>query len=504
MKQNKKTSGRNRNHIFRKSLTNKLVAAFAMAILLAFGLNLLLTHRVNQVMLRMEQAYQSNISISEMQDTLTNLQNSLYEYLNGDYDSLKRYYSEYSKLKNQIDRLNSMPSDDETDLLEKNIRNMCNTYLTLADEAVSGHRGTDIEQYTTSYEDATVIYGYLEANIYELNARVFDENTNSYLQLSQIQNYNQKMNMAFLLLAALVEILVIILVTGQLIKPLSNLAERAELVGQGELDMPPLPVNSSDEVGQVTSAFNQMTASLGRHIEIRQEQLREENRLKQEQLQLEAYLKDSQLGALQAQINPHFLYNTLNAGSQLALIEDAEQTCVFLEHVADYFRYNLHRAGSDAFLQEEIDQVEHYLFIMNTRFAGEIHYHKDLPSPIPSVRLPGMILQPIVENAIEHGLKEIEGEKQLELSVSEEADRIVVAVSDNGKGFDEAKAQQLLSDMDRTIKTGDGQHGIGMSNVITRLRLYYDRDEVMEIGTREDGTGTQIRILIPKEEKADA
>lgn len=481
------------------SLQVKLVMSFVAMILLVFGLNFYIYSQIGMMISSMDQAYESNIQITMLQNTLRSMQDDLYAYLNGEYDSLKGYYSNRNALETQIYELNNDPSYNRTSLIEKNIRNLAETYLALAEEAVSGHRGTDIEQYSSSYERAKTVYGYLETNIYTLNNETFTANTNKYEMLSEVQKYTQMLNMMLLLFVSLIEILIIIYMTGKFIGPLSSLAERAREVGHGKMDMPPLEVKSQDEVGQVTSAFNRMVVRLNEHIRLQQEQLREENRLKQEQLQLETFLKDSQLGALQAQINPHFLYNTLNAGSQLAMIEDAEQTSIFLEHVADYFRYNLHRAGNDVSLQEELLQVENYIFIMNTRFAGDIHFEKDMPEKLPEARLPGMILQPIVENAIDHGLRVLEDrEKRLVISVEDAGDVVVVTVADNGDGFPEKKAQELLENKDRSLHTSkDNMHGIGMANVISRLRLFYDRDDVIEIGTMPDGTGTEVRILIP-------
>lgn len=483
------------------SFQTKLIGFFVAAILIVCGMNVYLYAQVSHMMASMNTVYDSNISISSLQEKLNDVQDNLYNYLSGDYDSLNAYYQSKSALEAQVSSLNETATDNSMKLKEKNIRSMTGSYLELTDSAVAGHRGTDIEQYGASYEDASRIYQYLESMISSLNAERFAQNTHNYERLSQVQRYTQAMNLTLLVFSALLELMAIVYFTGQITRPLMALADRANLVGQGRLDMPPMEVHSEDEVGRVTTAFNQMTVRLNAHIRQQQEQLKEESRLKEAQLQLEAHLKDAQLGALQAQINPHFLYNTLNAGAQLALMEDAEKTCLFLERVSDYFRYNLRRSGGDVSLAEELAQVENYIYIMNTRYDGEIVYHREIGEEVPAVRLPGMVLQPLVENAIEHGLKDMEEERHLTLAVREEPERVIVSVADNGDGFPEGKAEVLLQRSERGLVAGDGRRrGIGMVNVIRRLRLYYDRDDVMEIESEPERRGTEIRILIPKGE----
>lgn len=482
----------------KSSLQSKLIAVFVVIILIIGALNLFIYMQTNKMISTMDAAYESNVEISFLQKSLRSMQDSLYEYLNGEYNSLKSYYSNRNSLEEQMEKLNDKPSSDSVKVMQKNIKELSRTYLKLTDEAVAGHRGTDLLQYMESYEGARVVYGYLETYIYTLNAETFNINTKRYSQLSKIQEINQVINIFLIVLASILAIIIIIILTGRFIEPLSELAKRADELGHGNLDLPPLVVSSEDEIGLVTRAFNSMVVRLNDNIRIQQERIIEENRLKEDKLRLESFLKDSQLGALQAQINPHFLYNTLNAGSQLAMMEDAETTTIFLEKVAEYFRYNLHKSGKDVYLSEELSQVENYIYIMNTRYAGAIHFIKDIEENLPVVKLPGMVLQPIMENAIDHGLKSIEeGEKRLILSVKSEDNYIVVSVGDNGFGFPKDKAYELLNNTEQILQSPKDNHGIGMANVISRLRLYYDRRDVMKIGSLEDDMGTLVSVYLP-------
>ena len=482
----------------RQSLQKKLSFAFLLTILVAMAVNICLYSQTGRIAASVSTIYESNISLSELRETLGTLHNNLYHYLSGDYKSLSSYYTERQRLVDAAEQLNDEPTDNQARLGEKNIHGLLASYLKSADSAVAGHRGTDVAQYGADYEEAVRIYNYLQAFLNTLNEERFQENTVSYRLLLDTQRYTQTMNLLMVALMTVAELLVLIVFTRQSMRPLVKLSERAAQVGHGQLDLPQLEVTSGDEIGQMTEAFNTMTVRLNDYITHQQDALLKENRLKEEQLRLEALLKDAQLGALQAQINPHFLYNTLNAGSQLAMLEGAERTCQFVSCVADYFRYNLRRSDKDVTLREELEQAENYFFIMNTRFAGEIVCVRNMPDELPKVNLPGMVLQPIVENAIQHGLHDVEGEKRLVLAVLEEPERVIVSVKDNGCGIAPETVRSLLQEHAQLTPAPEGEHGIGLANVISRLRLYFGRSDVLEIISDEEHPGTEVRVLIPK------
>ena len=212
---------------------------------------------------------------------------------------------------------------------------------------------------------------------------------------------------------------------------------------------------------------------------------------------MENHLKEAQLKYLQSQINPHFLFNSLNAGAQLAMMEDAEQTGIFVEKMADFFRYNVKKGQEDATLGEELEAVDNYIYILNVRFAGDIHFSKDVDESLEEVRMPSMILQPVVENAVNHGTRDIEWEGKIHLTVTGDADYIRISVKDNGKGMTQEQIENVLSgNKEHGNEEGDST-GIGMNNVISRLELYYEESGLVEINSEGEGKGTEVVIYIP-------
>ena len=209
-------------------------------------------------------------------------------------------------------------------------------------------------------------------------------------------------------------------------------------------------------------------------------------------------MKEAELRSLQAQINPHFLFNTLNAGAQLAMMEGADKTTEFIQNMADFFRYNIKSIDKDASLREELELVDKYIYILNVRFDGEIHFHKDTDGTLDNTRVPSMILQPIVENAVNYGIRNIEREGHIYLKTYRKGDLVYISIADNGVGMSQDKIEQIL--------TGDGiaadpdkndSNGIGLGNVIERVRIFTGREDVMEILSAGEDKGTEFIIKVP-------
>ena len=356
-----------------------------------------------------------------------------------------------------------------------------------------------MERYRSIYEEAGKLYRYLDTYINELNNARFKTNAESYNTFRKSLGYMQTFSTVILFIAIMGNMFILLLLSSTITKPLTKLARQAEQVGKGDFDVDFISVESKDEVGVLADTFNKMIDSLKAHVSQIKTRMAEESRLKETQLRMESSLKESQLIFLQSQINPHFLYNTLNAGAQLAMMEGAEKTTLFIENLADFFRYSVKHTGQTSTLADEINQAETFLHIINVRFSGEIHYVKTVTGSIDRIPMPGVILQPIVENAINHGLRDVKWEKRIELTTRENGDHIRVTITDNGKGMTEQEIEAVLVGQPMPIEMDGQQHrGTGLKNVIERLRIYYGIHDVFEITSGGPGRGTSVCIIIPK------
>ena len=282
-----------------------------------------------------------------------------------------------------------------------------------------------------------------------------------------------------------------------MIRPLTALSNTAHEVAKGNLNVPQLPVVVEDEVGIVTRSFNQMLESIRQNIEQLKDSMERQAQMKERELLMETHLKEAQLKYLQAQINPHFLFNSLNAGAQLAMMGDADKTGVFLEKMADFFRYNVRKMEEDAMLWEEVEAVDNYIYILNVRFAGDITYIKEVDEGIENIRIPSMILQPLVENAIVHSVEVSKGKTVLNINGYIEQGNVVIEIKDDGVGMDRDTLLHLLDPPEGEEKDISVAHtGLGMYAVHQRLR-YLDGEEYGLTADSEPGNGTCIKICIP-------
>ena len=223
--------------------------------------------------------------------------------------------------------------------------------------------------------------------------------------------------------------------------------------------------------------------------------MEQESAMKERELLMENHLKDAQLKYLQAQINPHFLFNTLNAGAQLAMMEGADRTYTYVQNVADFFRYNI-KNKEEVTLEDELIQVKHYIYILNVRFSGDIHFKMDVEDSCKSVLMPGMILQPIVENSVNYGIRNIDWQGTIELSATKEKEYVCLSIRDNGIGMEQEKIDQILSGQLKKDEINGDSNGVGLNNVIQRLRMFYDKEDIIEITSIGKNMGTEVAIKL--------
>ncbi|MCD8014763.1 MAG: histidine kinase [Lachnospiraceae bacterium] len=495
------------------SIQTRINIVIAVSLLLALAMNLFLFNEINSAVQRIDSIFTSNVSVNTLSDTLENIQTSVYEYLNTkSSQALEDYYGYEQEYRALLDELNNRIVNSEILILEKNIRSMSESYLDQTSITVQAKRGRNIERYKESYEEQTQLYEYINSYIYRLNNLLFGQNSANYQTLLTSMQVLEQGSLAVMVVVFLIAILFIAILVHGMIHPLTVLSSTAHEVAGGNLDVPQLPVVYEDEVGVVTRGFNQMLSSIREYIDRLRASMETEARLRERELSMEAHLKEAQLKYLQAQINPHFLFNSLNAGAQLAVMEDADQTSLFLEQMADYFRYSVRKMSSDTTLGEEIQSADNYIYILNVRFAGDITWKKEVDEGVDDIRVPSMILQPLVENAVQHGIHDCLADGCITLSVhllNKKADRfpartvpneehaLEITVRDNGAGMTPERIRDVLNDNIHPDEEENRSAGVAMSNVIHRLELYYNRKNLLRIESDGPGLGTRVIITLP-------
>lgn len=212
--------------------------------------------------------------------------------------------------------------------------------------------------------------------------------------------------------------------------------------------------------------------------------------------ELEKEYKSCQLKALQAQINPHFLFNVLNSISSLAIVEDAPKTHEVIYNLSKMLRYTLKKANKIVTLEEEINYIASYLKLQKIRFLDRLDYKIDITEELKHIKIPFMALQAFVENSVVHGLERKEEGGYVDIYSKHKDNLVTIYIKDNGTGISKDK----LSEMNEYLKAryDNDIDKIGINNVNKRMAYYYGDDYSIDIKSAKR-KGTVIKITIPKE-----
>lgn len=249
-------------------------------------------------------------------------------------------------------------------------------------------------------------------------------------------------------------------------------------------------VSSTIEINELNRTYNQMVDNIEQLIRVVYEK---------ELLQSRTELK-----ALQAQINPHFLYNTLEALYWSLMEKEEEELARYVIAMSELFRYTITGSGKEEWvtLGDELEHIEKYLLIMKMRFGDRLAWDIESAPEYASVRLPKLLIQPFVENAIQHGVEGKIGPGMVRIRVirSVDGEDLVISVEDDGAGMDEDALRTLLQGLENGFVPSSRKSGMGMANVLRRISLFFeDGQRVQERVAIHSakGKGTCVRIRIP-------
>ncbi len=211
----------------------------------------------------------------------------------------------------------------------------------------------------------------------------------------------------------------------------------------------------------------------------------------------------AQINALHSQINPHFLYNTLEMIRSQALDRDVPEIADMAETLANMFRYNIGQPQSLATFEQELENVKNYFLIQQYRFQNRFELQIDIDSEdseILECQIPRLTIQPIVENAVHHGLERRSGKGMVRISAFLTEQRLIIRISDDGAGMSrtqaEALREKLNAGMDGLITSGT-RHGIALVNISERLKLYFGEEYGLSFSSAEQ-CGTIVELTLPR------
>lgn len=298
------------------------------------------------------------------------------------------------------------------------------------------------------------------------------------IQTTKKQMQSSQRWITIVLLAA--SVLIAALLSRTISKPIAVLTKAAERVSTGDFSAD-TPVPRGKDFRILTRTFNHMETEITRLID--------------ENYKISLREKDTQIMALTMQINPHFLYNTLNTINMMAIMNDDQETSDLIVSLSEMLHYSIKNTDEKIPLSDEIQWTINYINIMSRRFAGVFETKVDIPEELMVFKVPKFFLQPIVENAILHGFEEMKRGGILSLRADRQGDTIVFAVSDNGKGI--ASPFAVCNGSKYENPAGKAQEGsIGLSNVYRRLSLIYGDNYSIDLKS-EPGKGTTFYLTLP-------
>lgn len=503
-----------RLHFYRKPkkapknvIRKKLLLFFFITFIIINSISLL-TYNTTRILSReLNDIFTNDILLTNLGNTLDSVESSLKAYLTTSHSSdLYNYLNASNNLRNMVLDLKPKLSNDESDLLFVDIKGLMTAYLQTTDFAVQEKRGRNIDGYTDQFNESTQIYNYTNEYIDKLKIYEFKENNAYYLRFSEKLGSLQVFNMVVIVLAMVVDFILIILFSYSITEPIIRLSKASREIANGNYDIPAVEVSSNDEVKTLAVSFNHMAESIKNQLVEIQEKTRIENRLKEQEVQnlkMKSMLNEAELQTLQAQIDPHFMFNTLNAALQLAMFEGADRTQLFLENFSELLRYNLGNMSTPSTLLDEIGNVENYVYLLNERYGNKIRLVKKVEEKVANLPMPRMTLQPIVENSFIHGINTLENGGFISVTAAAAEKTVRVEIADNGRGMSSETVQRILSSCRSTgtipVPYDNKGHSIGLKNVFSRLLLFYrveNVNDMIEIESKEN-IGTKVTIKLP-------
>ena len=367
------------------------------------------------------------------------------------------------------------------------VKNTYQNYSTQRDLICASLSGTDSSVPDSEQEWVDQLYqvydmqSYLSSYLQSLSQLTVGYASDVYdLKYPMIQSipYFQAI---FYLLLILVSLSFVGYLTRTILTPIEKLASASRSISQGQLEETDIQVSNRDELGELVDSFNRMKHATKKNIQT-----------------MEKRLETTRMDLLQSQIKPHFLFNTLNTISGMAELEDAEKTDSMIRSLSRLFRYNLHTTDQFVSFTQELEVARDYLYLQQMRFGDRVQY--ELPDPsapesasFSSAMIPVFLLQPLVENAVIHGIAKKEQGGKITISAGQTDGAFQIRVSDTGVGMDPETLQGLIAAL--RGDPPDVHVGIGIGNLYKRLETLYGPGSMQISSTA--GKGTQVDITIP-------
>lgn len=492
-------------HIFNFfGIRKKLIMYFLITIALLGVTSIFSYYNARVILKNTNNIITDYIYLNDLKNDVDLMMTELENYLTTrSSEDLLSYYNYYNKLKIIRRQIPVTKEYGDEQLYLKDIGNMLDELMVESDNAIQAKRSRISSKYITHFQRSGEISSYIKLYNTKLLDIKLKSGSDKYETINKSMNLISYVNILVIIGAIIVNIIIAVYSTYSLTKPIEQLSHSAEKIAEGNFDIELTQTHTGDETDILASAFIKMVKSIKNYIHELREHAEVEKKLKEQEyqnLKMKTLLKEAELKFLQSQINPHFLFNTLNAASQLALIEGADKSSEFMENIAQLFRYNLKNIEDLVPLRDEIEYVKNYMQILKIRFGNRINFYSDIAEDALDTRIPRITIQPIVENAYIHGLQDLERNGEIHLNVKSSEENILIEIIDNGKGMDLFSISTIISSDQEVVTYQKQLTGIGIDNVLQRLQILFnitDNQKLISIESKI-GCGTKVTLTIPR------
>lgn len=439
-----------------------------------------------------------------------NLETSLSD-LNEGVNLAYLYLSEagITEYENCKEKVKMQMGETEGQLEEQYIREMADagatvsTYVEKSDrlieqlkEYLGNDRQGNYSELEQSYHQLQEIYSYATMRFQEAYSVKLRNLNQLEEQLNRLQKGIMSLQIFLFLMAIGGCFFYLDKVIREINSSIDSMMRGVALIQQDVFTAEPIVISSHDEFEKFAGAFNGMAEIIRRQMQEIEENAHMKEQLaemEKENLRMLNALQKSHLDFLQSRINPHFLFNTLNMISSLARIENADQCAELMEITASFLRYNLDNISKTVPLKKELENLKEYVAIQTYRYGGRYTYEFEVEEECLDYLMPCMILQPLVENAIQHGIAMMLEGGKVRIMVSCTEEWIFLEVSDNGVGMNEEQIRTVYEDFENNASSSSS---IGLRNIYQRLKLYYQGNLHFHLYNREPGL--KIVIALPR------
>lgn len=485
----------------RMKIQNKFMIFFVIVLTLVCIITLIIYQNSQQSVKQYDRILQRFLVLNEISQNTAEINQIFQEYLLIEDDDL---LVEFEKYKQEIytsqEQFLKIIAPNDTSLV-KNYYHMLSYLIDRMERSLETKKGVEGASYFIYRDEAERVSTWLN----ETTLRLINSELEEYHELHAENLLQNQRNLSFAIIGAMLlfafSLLFTYLMSKQILAPIHHLAAQAKELSAGNFSVKDVEI-TNDEVGVLSHTFNQMKRNVHQLIAEMKQRALLEHQLKEQEIKnidTTRLLKEMELRSLQNQMNPHFLFNTLNTVSKMAYIEGAQKSSDLIVSISKLLRYNLKPIENEVTLLDEMNHVKEYIDIQKARFSERIKIEIKIETDIADISIPLLTLQPIVENAYIHGLDDVESGGKITIHIYEKGEHVLVKIEDNGVGIKQKTVEELLAIGAAKDGAAPKGHltGIGLINVKKRILMFYEGDGDLHISSIE-GKGTKIYLMLPK------